>query len=732
MATESEQQLDQQIEAAAAQTPAQSRLFDPRNRGAFTSPSAEGSADDAQSSFASVGGAPYQDVMETAIGILQSAYSDPERYAEAFAYPGGIEAYAMRMAELLQYRHGDPTAQGFGEGSLVERRLDSPEFFQLSHMVDPTDKGSFAEGFMRDAGGMLRTLVTNPAVMGALGGFLTAPMAGGAPLLTPIQAGATTGALSGLASDDPIMGAVKGGVIGGASVGAGQFAGQQVAGMLPDSPWLAGMAGGGAGALTGAVLSGADNPFMATAQGAIMGGLSAPTPEQMPSLSDQEFDAIVADLGVDLDTMPVAPQFQMPVPTPIESAPLPTDPMLNLMQPMPAGLEVEGLDPTGQSMMLSQPGETPGMLPMEPMQLATTPEDQMLLQQSLEQQAATGPAGPTMEEFAATASPELQSVLAGMGVLSSPTVSDADFNAAAREETLTGEEAPVEPMPEAGAVSEEDFTNAAALDEQVAVQEPTTSIGDAAKAISKIYGLMKSMGFGVEDQKFALPERGEGQTDEEYYTEVGEQAIEYLGLSPEALADAGLQPGTPEYLAYILDQADAIIRGIFGDNADLLLSGESIEGLQAAFRNLTDKEAAQLLRALYVRGALGQLSFRTSEKDPFTGIEEYIGMLSPGIRGSDAARMAGYARSLQHMAGLPRRDAADALRKLLGRRVDLYGLQQRQDERRLRERFAAETGMDIDEDEYRRRRMLGTDETYWEGMMEGISPNLLRQLMAQR
>jgi hypothetical protein len=216
-----------------------------------------------------------------------------------------------------------------------------------------------------------------------------------------------------------------------------------------------------------------------------------------------------------------------------------------------------------------------------------------------------------------------------------------------------------------------------------------------------LYDLYKALHADApEIVQFEVPERGSDVSEADYQTDLAQSVIEYLdlGISVEDIAAQGFTPGTPEYLNYILRQADEVINRIFGQGADALLAGESVEGQRAALQNLTQQEFQQLLRALYVRGALGRMSSQTKAVDPFTGIEEEFGV--PSGRESDvAAWQRGLARILQEIAGQSDFGAArDQFRGLLGRDVDIYGLLAAGDARRAKEQAAAEAE--------RRRRIL--------------------------
>ena len=217
---------------------------------------------------------------------------------------------------------------------------------------------------------------------------------------------------------------------------------------------------------------------------------------------------------------------------------------------------------------------------------------------------------------------------------------------------------------------------------------------------------MSDQGYaGVE--QFAVPEQTAEQTEEEYFTEVAQAAVEYLGLDPETIKAAGFTPGTREYLNYIIEQADKIIAQLFGANIDELFAGQSVADLQAMFRRLTEKETAQLLQALYVRGALGQMTFSREVTDPFTGLPENV-TSDEAISSALAGQQRGYARSLEHLARLYGPSAAEYFRGLLGRNVDLFGLEKAGAARRKKaleeERLEDEDEYEVDEYGNRRRR----------------------------
>jgi hypothetical protein len=226
----------------------------------------------------------------------------------------------------------------------------------------------------------------------------------------------------------------------------------------------------------------------------------------------------------------------------------------------------------------------------------------------------------------------------------------------------------------------------------VTAPKPAETRVDYGGMAKKVYDLYKSVTGDV--PSFEAPAREEGQTDEEYFIEVGDTAVEYLSLNAADMRDRGLVPGTPQYIDDILAQADAIIDQVFDDPAAM----ESPEELKAALRDLNSRDAAQLVRALHVRGALGSMTSASSVVDPFSGISEEIGML-PGeqVKGAEAARQRGVARSVEGLATGPRDKAKEKLSGMLGRNVDLFGMQEQADTRKAEAEKA-------DEEERRKRR----------------------------
>lgn len=565
------------------------------------------------------------DVMKALQGVNQD---EVEQYWTQQREQAAINAY---YAPWLGPQYVDTAVQ---LADARRRQMENPQDRQasadvarLNAMLPASPKGNAFDVVV----GGLRNLATNPVIMAALtAGLATPATVGGTAMLTPMQAAATTGAISGAASDDPLMGALRGAGIGAATVGVGDYAGEAARGMF-EAPWIEGLARGGAAGLTSAALSGAENPWLAGLQGAAMGALSAPGPT--PTLSDQEFEALLAD--TDLDAMLAQPTTQ-----PIQLA------------------------STGMLPGLYTGAFTPAM--------QTTPE-----------MALAGELAPMAPAPLTPVAPEIMDPMTSLLGLT-PAISGEDTEPAATEEALTGEE----PTAEAPKTEKE------------------MKLADYVKMAKKVYDLMVQMGFGQDTPEFALPDRGENESEEEYLARVSDLALDYLGLDADAMRTAGYEPGTQEYLDYILAQADKVIAAAFGDAPIEELAGQSVEDLQAAFRGKSEAEMEELARALYTRGALGALSFREAQIDPFTGALEETGLLSGEAAGPTAGAQRGYARFLEETSKLTAPEARKAIRGMLGRNVDLFGLEKARKAGELQamlEDFTASTPEDEEEDQYERR-----------------------------
>ena len=107
-----------------------------------------------------------------------------------------------------------------------------------------------------------------------------------------------------------------------------------------------------------------------------------------------------------------------------------------------------------------------------------------------------------------------------------------------------------------------------------------------------------------------------------------------------------------------------------------------------------------MTEGLYTRGALNRLSSQTSGVDPFTGEAVEFGPAAEGgIQSDVAAHQLGLARTLADIARDP--NAADRLRGLLGRRVDLFSIMADAEARNKAAREAEEaeeSRLDLEED----------------------------------
>jgi hypothetical protein len=233
---------------------------------------------------------------------------------------------------------------------------------------------------------------------------------------------------------------------------------------------------------------------------------------------------------------------------------------------------------------------------------------------------------------------------------------------------------------------------AAALSEPTLEQEqPEQSTGEkvAEKVVNRTINnaLQRAVNeLFAEDAPADAPVRDEGETDAQYQ----EELLTYLNIDPQSMADLGLEPGTPEYMARILEQADQRIAELT-EGLDL-----NAEDLSAQLRQMTDEDLKALQRALYVRGQLEAQTSGSTVIDPTTGEEIDLGtkggMLNPGVAGYQA----GLARDIEGITSV------DQLNKLLTRGFDPYGMQADKDAR-----FEQAKRNEREEEEMRRRRRGG-------------------------
>lgn len=213
------------------------------------------------------------------------------------------------------------------------------------------------------------------------------------------------------------------------------------------------------------------------------------------------------------------------------------------------------------------------------------------------------------------------------------------------------------------------------------------------------------------------PQRVEGQSDEQY----AQQLVQYLNLDAAAMAAQGLIPGTPEYYQYIMSQADAVIQQVLG-GMDV-----NANDLSAQLQGHTQQELEQLQRALFVRGQMDTLVGPGSYTDPFTGRSQDVsGPAGSRFQPSVGAYQRGLAHSTDELAGLRGTAALDYLHGMLGRNVDLFGMQGNQDARMLQARL--EEMQQPQQHGKKRNGMLG-DIGYWQQELNALSPDQLQALM---
>jgi hypothetical protein len=234
---------------------------------------------------------------------------------------------------------------------------------------------------------------------------------------------------------------------------------------------------------------------------------------------------------------------------------------------------------------------------------------------------------------------------------------------------------------------------------------------------------------GEEEVRQGAPRRprGEGGTEkpwedltpeetEDYFEDV----VEYLGLDTAALAEAGFVPGTREYLNFVLEEIDAIIRRVIGD------ANPDDEDFSGMLRSKTEKDLQDLRRALYVRGQLGSFVGPGSYEDPFTGIMEDVAApegarFQPGV----AAYQRGIARKGEELAGKRGEEAKGFLRGMLGGNPDIYGMQAKMDARALREAFETRPMSAL---KRKRRGMFGEPEYFRSELESMAGPDLDKML----
>jgi hypothetical protein len=297
--------------------------------------------------------------------------------------------------------------------------------------------------------------------------------------------------------------------------------------------------------------------------------------------------------------------------------------------------------------------------------------------------------------------------------------------------------APGQPIPQPYAGEFETFlTNLdakAALDEEDAANrdaleagdnpppEPTVTSADLeryAKIAKSLYEMLGSQANAGAPQRNPGDDGEMSPEEEEAY--LGE-VVSYLGLDPATMAAAGLTPGSPEYLEYILAQVDSIIGQVIGD------ANPDGEDFGALLRAKTAEELQALNRAIYIRGQLGNLAGPGQYADPTTGMLEDVAApegsakFLPGV----AAWQRGLARSAQELAGMRGQEAKRFMGGMLDRNPDLYRMQARRDATALREALEQQNP-----DLKRRRRGMFGDADSFTAELEGMNSIDLDRMLA--
>jgi hypothetical protein len=270
-------------------------------------------------------------------------------------------------------------------------------------------------------------------------------------------------------------------------------------------------------------------------------------------------------------------------------------------------------------------------------------------------------------------------------------------------------------------LAEEDAANRDALEAgDNPPPAPTSSTSDTAQRYAKIAKHLIEM---LGKQGEGAPQRDPGEDGEmspEEEQAYFDQVVAYLGLDPATMAEAGLVPGSPEYLDYILSQIDSIIGQVIGD------ANPDGEDFGALLRAKTDEELQALNRAVYIRGQLGSLVGPGQYEDPLTGmIEDVAAQPGAKFRPGVAAWQRGLARSAEELAGMRGQEAKRFLGGMLERRPDIYGMQARRDATALREALESQNP-----DLKRRRRGMFADEDYFGASLEGMNSIELDRMLA--
>jgi hypothetical protein len=138
----------------------------------------------------------------------------------------------------------------------------------------------------------------------------------------------------------------------------------------------------------------------------------------------------------------------------------------------------------------------------------------------------------------------------------------------------------------------------------------------------------------------------------------------------------------------------------------------------------TAAELEQLQRAIYVRGQMGSLVGSGQYTDPFSGkAEDVIAPEGQTFNPAVGAYQRGLARSTNELAGLRGPTAANYVKGMLGRNVDLYGMQGNKDARML------EAMLNPENADKKRRGAGGLLGNSYEEMINNLTQPELAQLV---
>ena len=199
------------------------------------------------------------DAPQTSSGPLFGWLRSPSDYGQ---YLGHVPGANTEYQALYDYFQANPSEGTYDPNSEWRRKLaQAADWVNRLNIAEPNKGGSFLSDLGKGAVGMAKTLATNPAVLGAVGGYLAAPSAGAGGAAGAAGAGGSSlfPAVAPVAGA-PAVGA--GGALGATSLGTG------LATVAPEfAAWSAGAGGLGAAAGGSSLLGIGDSPLAAPAGG---------------------------------------------------------------------------------------------------------------------------------------------------------------------------------------------------------------------------------------------------------------------------------------------------------------------------------------------------------------------------------------------------------------------------------------------------------------------------------